>query len=43
MDIRFRVNKLADILIWIFVTAYFALIPLAVVITEDSEWENIYC
>lgn len=36
MDIRFRVNKLADILIWIFVTAYFALIPLAVVITEDS-------
>lgn len=36
MSIRFRINELADIVIWILVTAYFALIPLAVVITQDS-------
>ena len=33
---KLNVNLLANKLIWICVTAYFALIPLAVVITEDS-------
>lgn len=33
---KFRLNSISDNLIWVCITVYFALIPLAVVITEDS-------